>query len=169
MGLIGFWGVLGFVALLIRAIMSLAPLAIDAVELGLNWWQWLLCVFYSLFMIYSEGYKGFHLQTAPRVVVRALYLSANPRPLHAILAPVFCMGLFHASKKRLIVSWAILTMIVLLVIGVRFLPQPWRGIVDSGVVLGLALGTLSILYFLGLALLGRPIDASPDLPDGAAA
>ena len=33
-------------------------------------------------------------------------------PAIVLLAPLFCMGLFHATRKRLIVSWCALTGIV---------------------------------------------------------
>ena len=39
-------------------------------------------------------------------------------------------------------------MIIGFVLIARQLPQPWRGIVDAGVVVGLGLGIISILYFM---------------------
>jgi hypothetical protein len=47
----------------------------------------------------------------------------------------------------------------------RQLPQPWRGILDAGVVTGLSLGIVSILYFL-LNSLRTPgfITISPEVP-----
>jgi hypothetical protein len=44
------------------------------------------------------------------------------------------------------------------------MPQPWRGILDGGVVVGLAAGTLSILYFFSRALRGDPADVPANLP-----
>ena len=34
----------------------------------------------------------------------------------------------------------------------RMLPQPWRGILDAGVVVGLSIGISSILYFVYVAI-----------------
>jgi hypothetical protein len=99
-------------------------------------------------MAYAEGYKGFHLGFAPRVIVRARYLADNPRPLHVLLAPLFCMGYIYATRKRQIISFALTTMIICFVLIARSIPQPWRGILDAGVVVGLSLGVLSIAYFL---------------------
>jgi hypothetical protein len=47
----------------------------------------------------------------------------------------------------------------------RQFPQPWRGILDAGVVTGLSLGIVSILYFL-LNSLRTPgfITVSPEVP-----
>ncbi|MDA0279025.1 MAG: hypothetical protein O3C29_01070 [Proteobacteria bacterium] len=110
--------------------------------------HWLALAFSVIYMAYAEGYKGFHLGFAPRVVVRARYLANNPRPLHVLLAPLFCMGYIYATRKRQILSFALTTMIICFVLIARSMPQPWRGIVDAGVVVGLVIGVLSIAYFL---------------------
>ena len=48
---------------------------------------------------------------------------------------------------------------------VRLLEQPWRGIVDAGVVVGLAYGTAALLIHFIAVLLGRPITVNPQTPD----
>ncbi len=128
--------------------------------------HWLALAVSILYMAYAEGYKGFHLGFAPRVVARATYLSANPRLLHVIFAPVFCMGYIHATKRRKLLSFGLTTMIICFVLIVRVLPQPWRGIVDAGVVTGLMLGIVSILFFhlQGLRFPGR-MQVAIDLPE----
>lgn len=110
--------------------------------------HWIMLGVSILYMAYAEGYKGFHLAFAPRVVARASYLSANPRMLHILLAPVFCMGYIHATKRRKLLSFGLTSMIICFVLIVRLLPQPWRGIVDAGVVTGLIFGIGSIAFFL---------------------
>lgn len=119
---------------------------LTSLELGLVHWSAL--VVSIVYMAYAEGYKGFHRGFAPRVVARASYLSANPKLLHVIFAPVFCMGYIHATRRRKLLSFGLTSMIVCFVLIVRLLPQPWRGIVDAGVVTGLMLGIISILFFL---------------------
>jgi hypothetical protein len=99
------------------------------------------------------------------VVARAQHLAAHPRPLRAALEPLFCMSLFGASRRGLIVARGLFVGIVALVLLVRFVPQPWRGIIDAGVVVGLALGMLSILYYAGRALAGNEPAVAPDLPE----
>ncbi len=54
--------------------------------------------------------------------------------------------------------------IVTLVISVRQLAQPWRGIIDAGVVLGLALGVASLLYHFVRQLAGNTPAVPLDLP-----
>lgn len=159
------WGVGGFIALVSQAIVRLTPLALEPIEAGsLSPWHWAVWIAWVAFSIYSEGYKGFYRNAAPRVVARGFHLAGETRPMRRLLAPLFCMGLFGASRKRLIVSWSLYAGIVVLVIAVRQLSQPWRGIVDAGVVVGLGLGLLSVIYFFAAALAGRPMPVPPDLP-----
>lgn len=149
MRFIGFtWGVGGVITLLLFAVFRLAPMALALADEYLNGWHWLALCFSVVYMAYAEGYQGFHKSFAPRVIVRASYLRDNPRPLHVLLAPFFCMGYLYATRRRLTLSYSLTAMIIGLVVAVRLLPQPWRGIVDAGVVVGLFLGICSILYFL---------------------
>ena len=142
------WGIGGVLFLLIFAIFRLAPTALELENSDMSEVHWLALVFSVIYMAYAEGYKGFHLGFAPRVIVRARYLADNPRPLHVLLAPLFCMGYIYATRKRQIISFALTTMIICFVLIARSIPQPWRGILDAGVVVGLSLGVLSIAYFL---------------------
>jgi len=139
------WGVGGVLALVGRATVRLSDYAIEAIEAGLTGGQWAILVGWVAFMAYSEGYRGFQKRFSPRVAARALQLAAEPRPLRLLLAPAFCMGLFHATRRRLIASWVLLISIVLLVLLIRGLEQPWRGVIDAGVVVGLAWGWVATL------------------------
>ena len=50
---------------------------------------------------------------------------------------------------------------------VRFLvTQPWRGIVDLGVVIGLSMGILSLWFFAFQALSQEVFDYPNDTPEG---
>ena len=162
------WGILGVTWLLGSALVRLTPYAVEAVTSPLTPLQWALTVGYVLFMAHAEGYRGFQKQFSPRVVVRARWLAHHPTPLRVVLAPFFCMGLFHATKKRLIVSWSITLMVIGLIALVRALEQPWRGIVDAGVVVGLAWGLTAMLAWLGADLRGKPLPVPPDVPEGEA-
>lgn len=149
MSAIGFvWGVGGILLLLTFAIVRLTGVALELENFELSIWHWLGMAAWFAYMVWAEGYKGFHRAFAPRVVVRASYLAANPRPLHVLLAPLFCMGYIHATPRRRLMSIALSCMIVSFVLAVRMLPQPWRGIIDVGVVAGLAVGVGSIIYYL---------------------
>ncbi|HMJ15770.1 MAG TPA: hypothetical protein VK524_30345, partial [Polyangiaceae bacterium] len=162
------WGVLGVVALLGQAIWRMLPLALEPIRKHqLGGFHIGVYVAWVAFSVYAEGYRAFQLRFSPRVVARALHLAKNPRPLHVLLAPAFCMGLLHATRRRLIVAWVSVIAIVSVVIVVRGVPQPWRGIIDGGVVVALVWGVASILYFLGRVLAGGTFEYPSDVPAAA--
>lgn len=165
--LIATWGMTGVVALIVSAIVRLSPLAIEPLTTGMTPLQWTLYIGWSLFNLYAEGYKGFQKAFVPRAVARAFYVARYPRPLHVALAPLFCMGLFFATRKRLILSWGLVIGVTALVTLVRGLDQPWRGIVDAGVVLGLTYGTVALLVAFVAVLRGRPLTVSAQVPASA--
>lgn len=160
------WGVVGIVVLLLEAIHRLAPMAIEPIEdHQMSPLQWALYIGWCVFNAYAEGYRGFQRSFAPRVVVRAIHLARHPTPLRVLLAPAYCMALFHARRRKLIAAWLLLIGIVLIVILVRQLDQPWRGIIDAGVVIGLAWGTLAILVFFVRALWWGHVPEDDSLPE----
>jgi ascorbate-specific PTS system EIIC-type component UlaA len=57
--------------------------------------------------------------------------------------------------------------IVTLVLAVRRIAQPWRGIIDLGVVLGLTWGIVSIAVFTYMAFATDGFDHSPETPTDA--
>lgn len=142
------WGIGGIVLLLSFAIVRLGGVALELDPGALKPQHWAVMLAWLIYMIWAEGYKGFHKAFAPRVVVRANYLADNPRISHLLLAPLFCMGYIHATARRRLLSVGLTTMIISFVLLVRLLPQPWRGIVDVGVVAGLVVGVLSIFYYV---------------------
>ena len=158
------WGIIGVLALLIIPIARLFPIAMDVFNHELLWYHWLSLGANTLFMGYSEGYKGFHRSFAPRVAARALVLWRNPRPLHALLGPLFCLGFLHTTRTRKIRVYALTAMIIGFIYLAQALSQPWRGILDAGVVVGLTFGSLSLLYWLGVACTAERFSVSPELP-----
>jgi hypothetical protein len=166
MGIFGaMWGLTGVLLLLGSAVYRLAPLAVDAYSYDLFWYHWLALFMVLLFMTYAEGYRGFQKGFSPRVASRALYLKNNPRLLHVLVAPLFCMGFFHASRRRKITSVSVTSGIIVLIILVRFLAQPWRGIIDAGVVVGLLWGLISLIIFIIQAFSAEEFAYSPDVPE----
>jgi len=155
------------IALVGDALVRLTPLAVDAWAMPWTVAQWCVFVPWMLFMAYSEGYRGFQTMFAPRVVARAATLIDDPQPVRVLFAPLFVMGLFGATRKRKIVARILVVGIVALIVLVRLLPQPWRGIVDAGVVLGLGWGTVAMVVCAARALTGRPPEIDPDLPERA--
>ena len=165
-GMIGAtWGIGGMLLLLGNAIHRLFILTHDAFSFEFSWYHWLALLVNLAFMAYSEGYKGFQKSFSPRFAARARYLRDHPRPLHVLLAPFFCAGYFHTTRRRQI-SIVVLTLaIIILILIVHRLPQPWRGIIDAGVVLGLAWGLVSIVHQSVLAFTSPHFQESPELPD----
>ncbi len=159
------WGILGLTLIIGRGLVCLYPYVQELPESRLVWFHWVAIAASLLIMGYAEGYKGFQLKFSPRAAARARYLRENPTPIRVTFAPLFCMGFFHATRKRKIVAYALTTMIVLLIVLVRQLPQPWRGIVDAGVLLGLGWGLVSIWIFSFKALVDPDYDVSPETPD----
>ena len=115
---------------------------------------------------YAEGYKGFQTKFSPLVVKRSLTLVPGTSGILSIaLAPLYSMGLFHATKKRKIVSWSVTMGVATIVAAVKRLPYPWRNIVDAGVVAGLTWGSLSIMIiYLKAWIFGKPPAIDPALP-----
>lgn len=146
------WGLTGVVVLLGFAIIRLAVITLDAFNYPLDWRHWTLLIANTVFMAYSEGYRGFQLSFSPKVVNRARNLFAAPRPLAVVLAPLYCMHYFDTTRRQLITTYLLTVMIVLLIVIFHQLSQPWRGILDAGVVVGLSWGTLSILLLAARSL-----------------
>ena len=139
------WGVVGFLLILIYAIYRLAEISADALSQPLAASHWGLLIANLIFMAYYEGYKGFQKSYSPRLAARAKHLQTNATPLQFLLAPLFCMSFFHAPRRRIIASLLLTLMIVVFVLSFRLLPQPWRGILDAGVVVGLSWGLIATI------------------------
>lgn len=158
------WGLTGISLLLGSAIYRLGEMALELMGQSLTLVQWLALIACLLFMGFAEGYRGFQQAFSPRVAARIRYLSDNVTPLRFVLAPLFCMGFFHIQRRRQIVTVCLTLGIIVLVQLVGMLVQPWRGIVDAGVVLGLAWGLVSLWIFTAQAFFSRGFNHSPELP-----
>ena len=158
------WGLSGVCLLLAFAIARLVGIGLASFDYQFAWYHWLILLANIVFMAYSEGYKGFQKAYSPRFAARIRHLREHPRLSHFILAPLFSMGYFHTTRKRLLVTYVLTAVIILLIIIVHQLPQPWRGILDIGVVVGLCWGLVSILTFSWQALRRADFPYSPELP-----
>ena len=160
------WGLIGVFLLLGSALYRLTLISVDAFSHDFFWYHWTALALNVLFMAYSEGYRGFQQGFSPRVAARARYLKDHPRVHHALLGPLFCMGYFHATGRRKVTAIALTVGIAILIMMVRHLPQPWRGIVDVGVVIGLAWGIVSLFIFTLRAFVSEEFPYSPEVPEG---
>ena len=147
-GILGaLWGLVGFSTLLAYTIFRLTPIAVDTFSYDLHWYHWVVLVINTLFMAYFEGYRGFQKGFSPRVAARAKHIKNHPNIFHALLGPLYCASYIYTSKRRKIATYSLTIGIIILIILVRQLDQPWRGIVDAGVVVGLTWGLVSLLIF----------------------
>lgn len=154
--LIATWAVAGVAAFLGRALVRLVPIALEPIQNGrLETWLWVLLSAWVVFNAYAEGYRGFHRRFSPRVVARAMELGDKPKFWRVVLAAPYCMGLFQAPRRVLVSSWFVVFLIVAVVVLVRQIAQPWRGIIDAGVVVGLGAGLVSLLVHFARALRGQ--------------
>jgi hypothetical protein len=163
--LVAAWGIAWVSFLLGRAIWRLGPWALEPwTEDLMSNAQKGIYIAWLVANAYLEGYRGFQLRFSPRVVSRAVYLGQNPRPLWVVLALPFCMSLFHSTRRQMTVSWSFIGGLILVIWWVRSLAQPWRGIIDGGVVLGLLWGLAVIWVLFARYLMGYKIPAPTDLP-----
>jgi len=148
-----------------RAIMRVVPPALAPLRQGPT--PLVLAAYAAslFFNGYVEGYRAFHRGFAPRVAARALHLRGDPSVLHAVLAPVFVLAFFHATRRRLIARYLLLFGLIGLIWVVRRCPQPWRGAIDAGVAVALAWGVVSLVYYFVRGLSGKTPPVSADLPD----
>ena len=160
------WGILGIAVLLGYSVWRLAAVAAAAWAYDFYLHHWLVLAAHVAFMAWSEGYRGFQQSFSPRIVARARHLIAHPHPAHVLLAPLFCMGYFHTSRRRMISVYALTVFIILLIMAVRWLEQPWRGIVDAGVVVGLLWGLISVFAFTLRALTDDNYPYAAEVPEG---
>ena len=168
--LIATFGVVWVSVLLLRAIArlthnALVPITQDMLTPG-------LAAIYAVWMVfqgYAEGYRGFQLRFCPRVIARAVHLGRHHRLLHVLLAGPFCLTLFHAPWRKLLARYIFLTLLITLIVLVRQLPQPYLGIIDGGVVLGLAWGVAALWWLHVRYLLGHGAPEPTDLPEVSSA
>jgi hypothetical protein len=164
-GLIGaVWGAGGLAVVLLDAINRLSGIALHAFDEGLTGVQYVVLVIVIVLMAYTEGYRGFQKSFSPRSAARAYYLYKHPDFLSVLFAPLFCMGYFRATRGPLLFAWVGTVLIVILIILLQMSPQPWRGIVDAGVVVGLSWGLISLLVSVWRVFSSGIYALSPEVP-----
>ena len=168
LGRIGFfWGAIGVIGLLFTSVVRLSDIALEFLLYPAQIWHYGALALWVVFMAYSEGYKGFQQGFSPRVAARLIWLQKNPKPWLVVLAPVYAMGFIYASKKRTIVSFCILVMVMVFIFIALNLPQPWRPILDAGVVVGLLWGVVATCWQIIMVMRAGASLVNPDLPRSA--
>ncbi|MEM7707852.1 MAG: hypothetical protein AAF358_20030 [Pseudomonadota bacterium] len=154
------WAITGFSLLLGVALLRLTARTLEGFTYTFTWHHWLVLSAGALFMAYTEGYRGFQLKFSPRFADRVLALRRAGTLTQCLLAPFYAMGFFAAPRRVVITAWLLTVMIVCLVLLLKLVPQPWRGIADAGVVIGLGWGLIATLWMTADRLRRRP-DFSP--------
>ncbi|MBL8200224.1 MAG: hypothetical protein JNK40_04555 [Chromatiales bacterium] len=161
------WGVAGVAAVLVYAAVSLGGHALQALAAGLAPLEWGVLVVNAACMAWAEGYRGFQQRFSPRVAARALALYEHPTTVRLLLAPLFCVGYFGATVRLQRTVWLGTGLIVLAVLAFNRLDQPWRGILDAGVMVGLMWGTLSLVWASWATFRGRRAMVAAEVPAAA--
>jgi len=166
--LASFWASFGVVMILGKSIKRVLPIALEPFNgsaTPLSTFQLVSYIGMCLYFAYVEGYKGFQLKFSPLVVARSQTLTKESPIHHTLLGPFYAMGLFHATKKRKIVSWSVTIGVGLIVAAVKRMPYPWRNIIDAGVIVGLSWGSLSIcVEWIKAIVMGIETKMDPALP-----
>ncbi len=139
------WAIGGIVGLLVWAVYRLARISIAAFDQPFAWYHWAALLAIIPFMAWSEGLRGFQLRFSPRVAERAMTVRSQPTLLRVALAPLFAAGYFEGTRRERLGVWFGTLGILVLIVLVHRLDQPWRGILDAGVVVGLSWGTIATL------------------------
>lgn len=153
------WGLVGVLLLLLDGVYRLVPVAWDALRWpALTATHRVFLVVWTVFAAVTEGHQTFRKRFAPRVARRMRELMTTPSAAHRILAPLYCMSLVGDEPRRMWIQRGLVVFIVGLVALVKRLPQPWRGLVDAGVVVALTWGVVEVLL-RGIATLREKAQA----------
>lgn len=159
------WAVVGILGLLAQAQLRLGKIAWEAVVSGgLTQSQALTCLSWVMLNAYLEGYRGFHRRFVPRVVARANHLATVPDAFPRWLGPIYAMAYVRAAPRAQYAAWGVTAAVLIAIFFVRQIDQPWRGIIDAGVVVGLLIGSVSLVLAAAQCLLGKTPSADPALP-----
>jgi hypothetical protein len=151
-------------ALLAQAILRLSAITWEALASGeMTSLQYGLCAVWSLMNAYMEGYRGFQKKFVPRVLARAHHVALHPEPLTATLAPLYAMAFFRAAPRAKIAAWGVTGLVLIAITLVRGIAQPWRGIIDAGVVVGLTWGVVALAVGILARLSGQTPAGDPEL------
>jgi hypothetical protein len=141
----GWWGAIGVGLTFVDAVLRLGWHAVRTLRAGLDAMQWCAFVFLAAAFVYGEGHRALQRRFVPAVMARALELSRARSRIHRWLAPFYVAGLVGAPGSVLVRAWASVFLIVLAVLIVRALPEPWRGMTDGAVALALAWGLAALV------------------------
>ncbi|HSM05844.1 MAG TPA: hypothetical protein VK858_14600 [Longimicrobiales bacterium] len=139
------WAITGVGALFLFAIVRLGARGISVVASGLGPSQWAVFGLLLLLFVVFEGRAALQARWVPMLVRRARDLRGSAAPSHRLLAPLYGMSLVGASPRRLVRAWLGTLAVIVAILLVRVLPDPWRGLIDLSVAAALAWGLGALL------------------------
>jgi hypothetical protein len=137
------WGVVGVTAILVEAEVRLFILAWKGTAEHFEGPVAAAALAWCALNAWLEGYRGFQKRFVPQAIARAWSIAPDSMA-ETLLAPVKVLGLWRTERKVMQRAWLLVLGITALVLIVRHLAQPWRGVVDAGVVAGLLWGTVAL-------------------------
>ncbi len=146
------WAMIGVSILFASATYRMGSRGIATMQGGLSAGEWVALVLLTLAFVYGEGFRALDRRWVPGLVQRARRLRREGGTLLRVLAPLYGLSLIGVDRRKLVRAWAGTTAIVLAVLLVRSLPEPWRGITDFAVAAALAWGLVAILRRVPSAL-----------------
>lgn len=157
------WGVLGVAAMLLEAEVRLLRLAYEGVVVQFAPLPGAVAAVWCALNAWLEGYRGFQKRFVPQALDRAFAIDVTSK-LAVALAPFEVLGVWRTEPKVRRRAWVMVIGISTLVFLVKQLPQPWRGVIDAGVVVGLGWGTAALVIGLLLRLRNGARPAGVDAP-----
>ena len=139
------WALLGACALLGSAAVRLGFRGFEAVRTGLTPIESVVLVILVAVFAIGEGWGALQRRWVPDVVRRARRLDRRAPTHHRALAPLFGMGLIGGTRDARRRARRGVYAVLIAIMAVRMLPEPWRGMVDLSVAGALAWGTLALL------------------------
>lgn len=137
------WTLVGVAGLFTSAVVRLGGRGVDTILGGLQPLEWVTLTALTFVMVYGEGVLTFQRRWVPKLIDRARSIRREG-PVLKLLAPLYGLSLVGAPGKRVLRAWLGTTAIVVAVLLVRALPDPWRGLVDFAVAAALGWGLLCI-------------------------
>lgn len=141
------WAVLANAAMFAHVAFGLAARTVHVAQEGLTTGQWSLMLGLMLLVGYLEGYRVLHHRVAPAIVARAHQASRRDGAsvLDVVSAPFQALGLVRAPTRTLVRAWLCVVLHAPVIVGLRALAEPWRGIIDGAV-------ATSLLFVVGSML-----------------
>jgi hypothetical protein len=146
------WAIGAIALSLVEAIWRLGARASATLRAGLEPLEWAALIFVVALFLYGEGVRALQRRFVPHVVTRTVAVARSGGAASALLAPLYAMSLVHDAPRAVARAWAGVALIVLAVVAVRELPEPWRGVIDAGVASALSWGLGALLLQSGRAL-----------------